>query len=497
MLKTKLLAGLSLAIALAVPASSQFLIRVDQNGQVSSLANGGTLILNSPAVGQSVTATVTLTYIGASVATFSAAPQVFGSGGFTVSNPGSVTLSPTQSTSLTFQFTPLQTNAAQSVLTWLFQEKGSGNYEVITFSLSGTVAGMTVSSVQTNGTYVVVPSGGLFSFPDTQINTTSDITIAITNRGSGPGLVNSIVVSGGAYQLLGLPLLPVTLAAGAELRFTARFLPKSVGVQSGSLQISTDGGSYSAALQGTAITLDFGYEFTGASGSQAPFSQPAVGLSLTAPYAVDMQGKLTLSTATDTFAADPAVQFSSGGTQVAFTIPAGTLAAVFPDGSTQVMIQTGTVAELIVITPSFSTSSGTSLTPASPTTLQLQIPRQAPSLLEASIGSITTTGFTVSITGFSTTRTLDQLSIQFKGAPGVSIPAAATIIDVNTAATFWFAGSTSQALGGLFSIDIPFTISVSGSGSTASSALSAYIAGLTITASNEVGTSNQLQVALP
>jgi hypothetical protein len=497
MLKTKLLAGLSLAIALAVPASSQFLMRVDQNGQSSTLANGGTLALNSPAVGQAVSATVTLTYIGASAATFSTAPQVFGSGAFTVSNPGSVTLSPTQSTSLTFQFTPSQTAASQSVFNWLFQEKGSANYEVITLSLSGTVAGITVSSVQSNGNYAGVPSGGSLSFPDTRIDTSSDITIAITNRGSGTGTVNSIAVSGDAYQLLGLPLLPVTLPAGAELRVTVRFLPKSVGVQTGSLQISSDAGPYSAALQGTAISLDFGFEFTGASGVQAPFSQPAIGLSLTAPYAVDLQGTLTLSTATDTFAADPAVQFSSGGTKVPFTIPAGTLAAVFPSGSTQVMIQTGTVAEFIVITPSFATSSGTDLTPASPTTLKIEIPRLAPSLLEASIGSITSTGFTVNITGFSTTRTLDQLSIQFKGAPGVSISAAATTIDVNTAATFWFASSTSQALGGLFSIDIPFTISVSGSGSSPSSGLAAFIAGLSITASNEVGTSNQLQVSLP
>jgi hypothetical protein len=497
MLKTKLLAGLSLAIALAVPASSQLLLRVDQNGQSSILANGGTVTLNSPAVGQAVSATVTLTYIGVSVANFGAAPQVFGSAGFTVSNPGIVALTPAQSTSLTIQFTPQQTTAAQGVLTWLFQEKGSDNYEVVTLNLSGTVAGILVSSVLSNGAYVGVPAGGSISFPDTPINTSSDITIAITNRGSGTGMVNSVVVSGGAYQLLGLPLLPVTLAAGAEVRVTVRFLPKSVGAQTGSLQISTDGGSYSAALQGTAITLDFGYDFTGASGSQAPFSQPAIGLSLTAPYAVDMQGTLTLSTATDTFAADPAVQFSSGGTKASFTIPAGTLAAVFPDGSNQVMIQTGTVAELIVVTPSFSTSSGTSLTTSSSTTLQLQIPRQAPTLLEASIGSITTTGFTVNVTGFSTTRTLDQLSLQFKGASGVSISAAATTLNVSTAATFWFASTTSQALGGLFSIDIPFTVSVSGSGSTPSSGLAAFIAGLSITASNEVGTSNQLQVPLP
>jgi hypothetical protein len=612
MLKTKLLARLSIAIALAVPASSQFLLRLDQNGQSSTLANGGVLTLNSPAVGQAVAATVTLTYVGASVATFGSAPQIFGSGGFTVLSPGVVTLSPAQSTSLTLQFTPQQTSVSQSVLTWLYKEQGSDNYEVITLNLSGTVEGITVSSIQSNGNYVVVPAGGRFSFPDTPINASSDIIIAITNRGSGTGIVNSISVSGDAYQLLGLPLLPVTLSAGAELRVTARFLPKSVGVQTGSLQISSDGGSYSAALQGTAITSPgivvssvqsngnyvvvpdggrfsfpdtlvnvasdiviaitnrgsgtatlnsivvsgdtyqllglpllpaalsagaemritvrflpklvgiqsgsfqiltdggsysaalqgsavnsfFEYEFNGASGLQQPFSQPAIGLSLTAPYSVDLRGTLTLTAATNYFTADPAVQFSSGGTKVSFTIPAGTLAAVFPSGSTQIMIQTGTVAELISITPSFSSSSGTDLTPTSPTTLQIEIPRQAPTLLEASIGSITATGFTLNITGFSTTRSLDHLTIQFQGASRVSIPAATTTIDVSTAAAFWFASSNSQTLGGLFSIDIPFSISVSGASSSANSRLAAFIAGISITATNEVGTSNQLQASL-
>lgn len=497
MQKTSLISGFFLAIALAVPASSQFLIRVDQGGQTSILGNGGVLTMNSPAVGSAVAATVTLTYIGTSTANFDLPPQIFGSGDFTVSNPGALSLSPAQSTSLTFKFTPQRTALSQSVFTWLFKEGSAANYEVLSLSLSGTAPAITVSSILSNGNYVVVPEGGTLVFPDTLIKASSDITVAITNRGSGTGILNSLVVTGDAFQLLGLPLLPVTLSAGAELRVTVRFLPKSAGNQSGSLQISSDGGSFSAALQGAALTASFDYKFTGVSGVQEPFSQPAIGLSITAPYSVDLRGTLKLSTATNSFAADPAVQFSTGGTQASFTIPAGTLAAVFPTGSTQVMIQTGTVAERIVITPSFSSTSGTDLTPSTSTTLQIEVPRQAPSLLEASIGSITSSGFTVSITGFSTTRSLDHLTFQFKGARGISIPSAATTIDVSTAATFWFESAAAQALGGLFTIDVPFSVAVRGAGNSLSSGLAAFIAGISITASNEVGQTSEVQVVLP
>lgn len=497
MLQTRLTSGILLATVLAVPAFSQFLLRVDQNGQSTSIANGGGLTFTSPAIGQTVSATLTLTYIGATTAVFDTAPQVFGSGDFTVSALGTVTLAPIQSSSLTFQFTPQRTALSQSVFTWLYKEGDSKIYQVLSLSLSGTVPALVVSSVSVNGNYASVPEGGLLSFPDTLIGASSDITIAVGNRGSGPASITSIGVSGGAYQLLGLPLLPVTLPAGGEMRVSARFLPKAAGVLSGSLQIASDGGSYSAALQGNALTAFFDYAFTGASGLQEPFSQPSIGLSLISPFSADLRGTLTLTTVTNIFAADPAVQFSSGGTKVDFTIPAGALAAVFADGSTNILIQTGTVAELILVTPSFASASGTDLTPIAAKALQFEIPRRAPTILEASIGSITSTGFSVNITGYSTSRSLDHLTFQFKGARRVSIPATATTVDVAAAAAFWYSGSSAKALGGLFSIDIPFSVSTGGSGSAPSAGIAAYISGITISASNDVGTSSVIQVSLP
>src|SRR5208283_35909 len=163
------------------------------------------------------------------------------------------------------------------------------------------------------------------------------------------------------------------------------------------------------------------YNFTGPSGNQQPFTQPAIGLTLGGAYSIGLQGTLTITFASSTFAADPVVQFSSGGTTVAFTIPANTLQAVFPGGSTTIQLQTGTVAGSIVIQPTFALANGFNVAPTSPATLQFTVPSQVPTILGATIGNQTAGGFSVFITGFTTTRYLDHANFQFTPAGGNSV----------------------------------------------------------------------------
>jgi len=609
MLQTRLLHTFSLTLVLASPAFSQLFLRVDQGGQSSVVANGGVVTLRSPAIGQAVSATVTVSYLGVSNAAFSSSPQISGSGDITVSGANGVTLNPAQSTSLTLEFTPQSTRLSQSELVWFFKEQGASYYGVLNLTLVGEVPGIVLSSIQSNGNYAPLANGSTLDFPATPIHLNSDVTISLLNQGSAPGIINSIAIAGESYQLLGLPPLPLTLNPGVELKITSRFLPESVGAQSGSLQVSLDSGVSSITLEGTGISSFFSYqltqggqtsalvpgqaiainpttvgkttslliqftnqdtipltissiavngagfafsdgpflpltlqpqqtqsititysptqvtvptgrlligsdtfvlgapqsvpavlppyEFTGSTTVDQPFQQPAIGLSLSAPYPVDLQGTLTLSTETNSYAKDPAVQFSSGGTQVAFTIAAGTLQAVFPLGSQQITFQTGTVAERIVITPSFVAATGQDVTPATPTLLQVDIPRLAPTVLSVSIGSVSAAGFSLVVTGFSTTRSLDHLTVQFKGARGVTLPTSDVTIDVSTSATLWFQSLTSQSLGGFFSIEIPFSTTVNGSGSGLTSGLPRFIAAISVSATNEVGTSSLVQLTQP
>jgi hypothetical protein len=235
------------------------------------------------------------------------------------------------------------------------------------------------------------------------------------------------------------------------------------------------------------------FHFSGASGTQQPFLQPAIGLSLDSPYSLDLIGVLNMSVASSSFAADPAVQFSSGGRQVAFTIPANTLQAVFSGGSKQIQFQSGTVAEAIVIQPSIALASGVDITPANPATLQLTVPSAAPTLLSASIGSRSTTSLSVLITGFTTTRYLDHIDFQFTDSSGFTLGASHVTVNVSAAARLWFISALSQNTGGQFTVEIPFNFG----GGTSGSDLTKSISGISVAIANDIGTSNTIQIAIP
>ena len=70
---------------------------------------------------------------------------------------------------------------------------------------------------------------------------------------------------------------------------------------------------------------------------------------------------LTLTTSGN-FGTDPAVQFSTGSAAgnrtVDFVIPAGSTSANFAGQGSQILLQTGTVAETVTLTPSFATTAG-------------------------------------------------------------------------------------------------------------------------------------------
>ncbi|MDQ1471854.1 MAG: hypothetical protein QOJ99_3334, partial [Bryobacterales bacterium] len=217
--------------------------------------------------------------------------------------------------------------------------------------------------------------------------------------------------------------------------------------------------------------------------------------SLDTTYPTLITGVLTLTSASSNFGTDPAVQFSSGGRQVSFAIPAGSLDAVFPSGSTQIRLQSGTAAGTITVTPGFSSgpNGAMDITPQNAKTLQLVIPPLAPVLLTASLGTRTFTSFSILVSGYSTNRFLDHLTVQFTPASGVSIGSGSATIDVSAAARIWFQSVASQNLGGQFSIELPFTL---GNGSVGTD-LTKSLSGVTITATNETGTSNAVKVSIP
>ena len=452
-------------------------------GKTTVLA-GGTVAIPDTSVGQSTSVTVTVSNTGLGAGQVSVI-DVTGAG-FSLSNlPAAlpVTIQPGGSTQFTLTFTPAQPGAVTGRLTF-----GSD-----TVTLTSTAAGPQLTFSYTSGStpVTVLPNGAVILSP-LAVGSSESLTFAIQNTGTTPATLSSINLGApsSVFSLSGLPGLPATLNQGGTVSFTIGFAPNNTGNLTATLFVNSD--SFSVSGDGTPPPSLPAYSFVGPSGSEQPAQQPGIGLTLSSPYPLPLQGSLTLAFNSNVFAGDTSIQFANGGTTVSFTIPANTTQALFSGNATAVPLQTGTTSGNIVITPSFSLQNGFSVTPTPPTTLTLSIPGLAPQLLNGGISSTTTSSFTLTLSGFTTSRVLSQLSIQFTPASGHTFNPTHMTVDVSSASASWFQGTAASGYGGSFLLQIPFVLS---NGTTTENLVS-FLQSLSITATNNVGTSTQVVVPI-
>jgi hypothetical protein len=114
-------------------------------------------------------------------------------------------------------------------------------------------------------------------------------------------------------------------------------------------------------------------------------------------------------------------------------------------------------------------------------------------LLALQLTGQSATGFTVQATGFSTTRALQSLAIQFTSAAGFSMPTSQFTIDLSSVAAVWFGTTASDAFGGEFTVSVPFTFE----GLAANQSVLSAISSVSATLSNALGTSSAVQTNVP
>jgi hypothetical protein len=338
----------------------------------------------------------------------------------------------------------------------------------------------------------LLPSGAVV-FSPVMISKTAELDFVIANNGTLPATISNIGIGeqNSAFSVSGLPALPIQVASNTELHFAIRYTPTTTGFSNGTLRIDTT--TIGLTGSGTAPPPLPSYTIQGPSGSVDPQAQPTVRLSLSSVYPLAVAGTLTMSLSGD-LAIDPAVQFITGGRTVPFIIPANSTDAIFAGQGTQIRLQTGTVASTIVLTPSFSTqASGLNLTPDSPASLQFSVASAVPVLIFARVSSVTANGFTVTLTGFSTTRSVTSLSVQFAPTAGFNVPQTQFAIDLGQASKAWFQTSSSQAFGGQFAVAVPFTFQ--GTALAGHSVLES-VGSVSLSISNERGSSRPLQTTL-
>jgi hypothetical protein len=311
-------------------------------------------------------------------------------------------------------------------------------------------------------TATVVQPGDAVLYSPVTVTQSSQKPFMIHNTGTSTSTITAIGVVDPrfGFSVGGLPNLPLTLAPDESAKFTIVFAPVTVGFSSTTLRI--DSTSFALTGIGNPPPALPRYTISGPAGTVAPFQQPSVGLTLADPYPVALTGVLTLNDTSDTFPMDPAVQFVTGGRSLPFTIPANSTQAVFPNGVSQVRLQTGTVAANLTLTPSFATQvGGIDLTPQSPTVLQMQIVQSAPQLIAVSLNSLSSNGFVLAITGFSTARSLSNVQLSFTVVPPYQLPNLKATLDVSQQATTWFTNPVSSSYGGQFTIFLPLNVSTS------------------------------------
>lgn len=200
-------------------------------------------------------------------------------------------------------------------------------------------------------------------------------------------------------------------------------------------------------------------------------TQSTATATLSGAYSSDVSGTMTL-----TFA--PAAggsqnydaKFATGtGTTVNFTIPAGSTTFSVP-------VIIGTVAGVITIT------TNTSLTSA-PIVNTITVNPTVPVITGVTPGTVTTSGFSISVTGRSTPRNMTSALFHFTSPTGTTLASADITVPLTNAFTTWYGSSASTPFGSTFTMTVQFSF-------TGPVGETVPYTTVTVTLTNSVGASN-------
>ncbi|MEO7653422.1 MAG: choice-of-anchor D domain-containing protein, partial [Bryobacteraceae bacterium] len=441
------------SLAFTVEGSSTgsvFSYDVIQESTVSTLLPGGTISLPDAQIGGDRTS-VTVRVRNTGTADGRVASIDVTGTGFTLSEAPftPLILTPGSSTTLVLNFAPTAPGRVAGRLRIgadSFTVTGNGLGQTLIYSY---ISGSVTSTVANNGNVI---------FPPVAVGQSSTLRFLITNNGTAAGAVNSISVTtaGTIFALSSVPDLPTTIGPGETLNFAVTFAPTATGAVTGTLKI--DSLSFNLSGVGNPPAALPEYRYTGANGAQEPLAQVAVGLTMGAAYPLTLNGTLTLTFNSEVFSNDPTVQFATGGRTVAFSIPANTTQAIFPNNTNQIRLQTGTVAGIITMTPSFVTDGGIILTPTIPPALNLTVPQSAPRLQNVQVTARTTTGFSLLITGYATGRSITQIDATITPVFGEKVTTTRLTLNVDPSFTAWYQSTASTAFGSQFTATLPITL---------------------------------------
>lgn len=265
------LLAIALIFAFTAPAqtTAPFTLQVQQGANRFTITDGGTITLPADAIGLPASASITMTYVGTGTSVSVNTVDLSGHADFSVSGLPDLPVSLLRNQSLTFYVRYLPTSGTRTSARIAVTYVDGRTTATLTINLVGTAPEFAFSYIPPGGNATPLAPGGTVAFPLTALNTTATATFIITNRGSGAGTVNNIRGAGDAFQLAGLPLPPVSVDAGKDLRFSIQFSPKQLATSQGSLVIELVDRQVSFRLEGSGSGAVYAYEVISAGGAAA------------------------------------------------------------------------------------------------------------------------------------------------------------------------------------------------------------------------------------
>lgn len=270
------------AVGLAATAHAQnftYAYRTSVNSTLQQVTPSSDI--TAPPTGVGLTSTVTLVITNASTSGWMLSQATVTGSAFKLTvDPSGTPIPPNASALLSFTFTPASAGNASGSLTLNFTNGAQTLGQ--NFFLVGTgqqPTFLTSYILQPSGNQVAISNGTPLTFPGTNLNATSTATFIIANNGTGPGVVNNVTVSGAAFRISGLTLMPATIQPNNNIQFTVSFTPTARGAATGALNINLTGtNAISIPLAGTGLGATLSYTMT--VGSQSSNLTPGGALTL-------------------------------------------------------------------------------------------------------------------------------------------------------------------------------------------------------------------------
>lgn len=267
---TKLLTILLAAFALAstataddLPNSLQFFYRVANPPTLNPITQLGTVLFPDTAIGKTSTVTFLIQTGQSSPNVYTIKnPTVTGAGFSLAQQSGTVPAQANGFGTILLNFTPTVGDFSNGTLQFTLTSPSGLSFDY-TFALFGRIVSakvVTSYTLSSTNNQTVIQPGDTIAFPNTAVNTTAQASFTIANTGTGPTTVDSVSLTGDAYKLGNLSLIPATVAGGNNFSFTITFAPVAAKRYVGQLTVSVGGKAATYSLDGQGTAAAFTYQ---------------------------------------------------------------------------------------------------------------------------------------------------------------------------------------------------------------------------------------------